>query len=247
MTNPDWNQFAKLGVLQAVIDPLDTGGFKNRLIDRIQWICIKNRLCPPQQLLDFGCGSGRFAARLATLGVRYFGIDFSREMLRTACRTNLALGMKFVQFDGQKLPFASAAFDVCLTTGVLQYLINGPDISKILAELRRVLRPGGRLILIEQASLSNQSSGTVSRAATALDYCSALSPFFELKSVQRIRSCQFSSLSSFSMRLARFSPWGYRWFLGPLAKMEIRRAQRATDSYFLGIQYYDIMIEALTY
>lgn len=81
MVDPDWDKFSKLGMLQAVIDPNDCRGFKNQLIDHIHWISLQKFLIESKRLLDFGCGTGRFAARIRNLQIEYIGIDSSSGMI----------------------------------------------------------------------------------------------------------------------------------------------------------------------
>jgi SAM-dependent methyltransferase len=95
-------------------------------------------------VLDFGCGAGRFAGRLHGKGFRVAAVDVSFEMLR------LARGLvTLAQIPpGGELPFARGAFDVLWACLVLQHI---PDsaLPSVVGELRRVLRPGGVVLLCE--------------------------------------------------------------------------------------------------
>src|ERR1700737_3616962 len=86
MSNPDdWDSYAELGALRAVIDPNDSQGFKNQLIDQIQWSLLRRKLAGSKRILDFGCGTGRFAFRIHRfIGAAYAGIDRSTTMIRVA-------------------------------------------------------------------------------------------------------------------------------------------------------------------
>lgn len=207
MTDPDWENYAKLGMLRAVIDPNDKEDFKNRLIDRIHWNIIESRLKGSNRLLDFGCGTGRFASRIKNMGIDYTGIDSSANMIKMAREQNKTSWFNFIHFDGFKIPFPDECFDTCVTCYVLQYIINGPDMDRILSEIWRVLALGARLIMIEQASLSNQTSGTVTRLSTEAHYITALSKKFSVKTFQRVRSSKFSGLTIKCLRLANYLPW----------------------------------------
>jgi SAM-dependent methyltransferase len=95
-------------------------------------------------VLDAGCGSGLLAAALLAKGAVVTGFDASPAMLRLA-RQNLGAGADLRVADlGRPLPFADGAFDDVVVSLVLHYL---RDWTAPLAELRRVLKPGGRLIL----------------------------------------------------------------------------------------------------
>ncbi|MFN9279893.1 MAG: methyltransferase domain-containing protein, partial [Betaproteobacteria bacterium] len=82
MAEVDWDERARQGVgLQSVIDPGDRNGLKNGLIDRIQWLHVGPWAATRRRVLDFGCGVGRFAGRIAALGVEYVGTDSAVAMI----------------------------------------------------------------------------------------------------------------------------------------------------------------------
>ena len=96
-----------------------------------------------RRILDAGCGSGPLSAALRDRGAVVTGIDASAEMLALARRR---LGDDITLHVGDlrgRLPFDDGAFDDVIASLVLHYL---QDWGPTLAELRRVLRPGGRLI-----------------------------------------------------------------------------------------------------
>jgi SAM-dependent methyltransferase len=95
------------------------------------------------RVLDAGCGSGPLYAALRDRGAVVSGIDASARMLGLA-RRRLGGDADLHQVDlRDRLPFDDGAFDVVVSSLVLHYL---EDWNPTLAELRRVLRPGGRLI-----------------------------------------------------------------------------------------------------
>ncbi|MFF4425085.1 class I SAM-dependent methyltransferase [Streptomyces sp. NPDC001549] len=96
-----------------------------------------------RRILDAGCGSGPLTAALRDRGAVVTGIDASAGMLALA-RRRLGEGVALHVADlRDRLPFADGAFDDVIASLVLHYL---EDWGPALAELRRVLRPGGRLI-----------------------------------------------------------------------------------------------------
>jgi demethylmenaquinone methyltransferase / 2-methoxy-6-polyprenyl-1,4-benzoquinol methylase len=99
---------------------------------------------PGDRVLDAACGTGDLAVLAARAGGRVTGLDFSEAMLARARRK--APELEWVQGDLLSLPFADASFDAA-TVGF--GVRNVADLSRALSELRRVLRPGGRLGILE--------------------------------------------------------------------------------------------------
>jgi SAM-dependent methyltransferase len=105
--------------------------------------------CPQGgDLLDVPCGFARHTVPLARAGFHAVGVDRSEVLLAEARRR--AAGErwpKLVQGDYRKLPFADDSFDAALNLFTsLGYLGDEGD-TQVLAEIRRVLRPGGRLVI----------------------------------------------------------------------------------------------------
>ncbi|MER6046405.1 class I SAM-dependent methyltransferase [Streptomyces sp. NPDC001793] len=96
-----------------------------------------------RRILDAGCGSGPLFAALRDRGALVTGIDSSAEMVELARRRLGADAALHVADLSNPLPFTNGAFDAVLASLVLHYL---EDWGPTLAEMRRVLRPGGRLI-----------------------------------------------------------------------------------------------------
>ena len=94
------------------------------------------------RVLDFGCGSGDITRALAVDGLAMTGIDLSPAMIAMARQQPGAEGIDWTvaQPGNVTLPFADAAFDGALASSVLEY---HPDPAAQLAEIARVLKPGG--------------------------------------------------------------------------------------------------------
>ncbi len=97
----------------------------------------------PGDALDAGMGPGRLAAELAARGWSVSGVDASSEMVEAARRRLPALSHSLVVAEIERLPFQDASFDLVVATGVLEYA----DVERALADLARVLRPGGRAVV----------------------------------------------------------------------------------------------------
>jgi ubiquinone/menaquinone biosynthesis C-methylase UbiE len=105
--------------------------------------------CPEDgELLDVPCGFGRHAVPLARAGFRITGIDRSEALLAEARRrAGGERWPKLVRSDYRELPFRDASFDAALNLfSSLGYLGDEED-TKALAEIGRVLRAGGRLVI----------------------------------------------------------------------------------------------------
>jgi demethylmenaquinone methyltransferase/2-methoxy-6-polyprenyl-1,4-benzoquinol methylase len=99
---------------------------------------------PGDEVLDACCGTGDLAIADARAGGRVTGLDFSERMLERARRK--APELTWVSGDVLALPFDDASFDSA-TVGF--GVRNVEDLARALAELRRVLRPAGRLAILE--------------------------------------------------------------------------------------------------
>jgi ubiquinone/menaquinone biosynthesis C-methylase UbiE len=111
------------------------------------------RTAPGADVLDVGCGFGR---TIVALGrelpqARLTGADLSAPVLRLAHLRALEQGVtaRFVQADATSLtPFADASFDV-VTATMLLHELPPPQVRELLRAVRRVLRPGGRLVVLD--------------------------------------------------------------------------------------------------
>jgi SAM-dependent methyltransferase len=95
-----------------------------------------------QRVLDVGCGEGRFSRLLAARGAHVTGLDPTLDLVDRA-RTLDPTG-EYVQGVAEDLPFQENAFDLVCCYVVL---IDVPDYRKAIAEMARVTRPGGRILV----------------------------------------------------------------------------------------------------
>jgi malonyl-CoA O-methyltransferase len=94
-----------------------------------------------QHFLDLGCGTGYVAQRLIERGAKVTCVDLSQAMLDQASKRLSSPKVRFVQADAESLPFGNACFDGVVSSLALQWC---SDLSKPLAEMKRILKPGGR-------------------------------------------------------------------------------------------------------
>jgi len=112
---------------------------------------IARAYAPPAAILDVGCGTGEFTARIARLfpAARTIGVDIVDAHLERARERCKAFGdrVTFQHADAFELPFADGTFDLVACRHMLQAI---PDAPRVLAQLVRVLKPGGRLHVIAE-------------------------------------------------------------------------------------------------
>jgi len=98
-------------------------------------------------IADLGCGTGRFACDLARHVGKVVGVDNSPAMLKAAqTRAKNLPRVQLIRADLQSLPMASHTFDACMLLLVLTYL---PDPSSALREAARILKPAGKMIIVD--------------------------------------------------------------------------------------------------
>jgi 2-polyprenyl-6-hydroxyphenyl methylase/3-demethylubiquinone-9 3-methyltransferase len=116
------------------------------------------------EILDLGCGKGRFARSLQAEGVNVAGVDLSVAMLAEAT------GIDRVRASARRLPFRPSAFDAAIAIEVFEHLPWTLRRSA-LAEARRVLRPGGVIVIVDKniASLNVHRPWLPSFAVKRLD------------------------------------------------------------------------------
>lgn len=120
----------------------DTGRDKgyHALIDELEAGLVRGYLDETSSVLEVGCGTGLILSRLEGARRRVIGVDLSRAMLRRARERSHHLA----QADAISLPFEDESFDVVCSFKVLAHV---PMISEALAELSRVVKRGGFLIV----------------------------------------------------------------------------------------------------
>jgi demethylmenaquinone methyltransferase/2-methoxy-6-polyprenyl-1,4-benzoquinol methylase len=112
------------------------------------------RRLPRGAILDLACGTGELALAIAKKeGVQVTGLDLSEGMLEVARRRTAGHGITLIHGDAQRLPLPEASFDA---TTIAFGIRNVPDVPAALAEMHRVLRPGGRALILEFSLPTNR-------------------------------------------------------------------------------------------
>jgi len=124
----------------GLLDPAVRAAWRDMLVARLP--------PAPAVVTDLGCGTGTLAVLLAQTGHRVRGLDLSKKMVAAAAAKARAADVRaeFARGDASAPPYAPASADVVLARHVLWAL---PDPAAALARWVALLRPGGRLVLIE--------------------------------------------------------------------------------------------------
>lgn len=107
------------------------------------------------RLLDMGCGTGELAANFIKAGYDYYGVDILPERIEYARKT-YPKGT-FHVMDAGRLEYADGYFDQILITGVLHHL-SDDQVRSVAHEMRRVLKPEGRALVMEDIALPLRGS-----------------------------------------------------------------------------------------
>ena len=101
---------------------------------------------PGDRVLDLAAGTGVSTVELIHAGADAVACDFSLGMLRAGRASKRRRGLSFVAGDAMRLPFRDASFDAVTISFGLRNIV---DVGAALAEMARVVRPGGRLVVCE--------------------------------------------------------------------------------------------------
>lgn len=135
---------------------------------------------PGERVLEVGVGTG-LSLPMYPPFVRITGIDISREMLRKArervARQGLANVRGLVEMDAERMSFGDASFDRVAAMYVVS-VVQHPE--RVMAELRRVCRPGGEILVVNHVRSSNPLLGAVEKGLAPLSSKLGWHPDFEL-------------------------------------------------------------------
>ncbi|HWF75528.1 MAG TPA: class I SAM-dependent methyltransferase, partial [Solirubrobacteraceae bacterium] len=104
---------------------------------------LGSSIAPGERALDLGSGAGEFTAMLAGAGADVIGAEVAEAAIARARAAHPELAFRLVPLDGP-LPFDDSSFELVWASEVIEHVA---DTARWLSEVRRVLRPGGRLLL----------------------------------------------------------------------------------------------------
>jgi ubiquinone/menaquinone biosynthesis C-methylase UbiE len=124
-----------------------------RLIKQYEGELILEMVRPgrDERILDVGCGTGVFTQDMIAAGSRVVGLDFSLPMLQWAGRKFTGQPFTMIQGDMSVLPFSDNQFDKVVSVTAIEFVEDGKG---AVAELFRVARPGGTIVVASLNSLS---------------------------------------------------------------------------------------------
>lgn len=154
---------------------------------------VRPYIAPADRVLDLGCGAGGFLQLMAPLAREAIGADLSPGFVEAARAMVAERGFGNVRVElveAGRLPFADGSIDVAVLVDVIHHL---EDVPSTLAELRRVLRPGGKLLVFEPNKrnpllwllcLLDRNEWGLLRLGTRAAYRRLLQPVFHVEAAE---------------------------------------------------------------
>ena len=164
-----YRQRASLDPLRAVLDPRDPDNRRNEYLDAVERIHIARLLRPGGwgTAVELGCGVGRLLPLLATGAERVIGLDASADLLRAARTRGMPPAVRLLRGDLREVPLAPGCAGFLLTCQSLIHVVEDQDFALVAAEVRRLVRAGGRAVMMEHlapGAASERREGIVYRS-----------------------------------------------------------------------------------
>ncbi len=150
----------------------DFGHSIRNAAERAAWDRILDLILPAAdalEALDIGCGTGFLSLELAFRGHRVTGVDFAPSMIAQAQKkaAERQAAIRYEEADAEQLPFTAASFDIAVSRHLLWTLPHPDD---AMDEWIRVLRPGGRLIVVDSQADVSASPEPLDNARRSPEY-----------------------------------------------------------------------------
>lgn len=134
---------------QRAVKTWDAGDFPHvaKLIASAGELCVERaKLGPDDRVIDVACGSGNATIPAARTGATVIGLDITPSLLEAGKREAAEAGVEieWVEGDAENLPYGDDSFDAVISVFGVMF---APDHRKAAAEVARVLKPGGRMVL----------------------------------------------------------------------------------------------------
>jgi ubiquinone/menaquinone biosynthesis C-methylase UbiE len=200
----------------------DSPSGRRRAARRSEIFAREGGLGPGQRALEVGCGTGIFLEAASTTGASIVALDLSSDLLAQA-RTRVAAAdkVRLSLGNAEQMPYRSASFDAVYGSSILHHL----NIDAALAEVHRVLRPGGRMVFTEPNILNPQVAIMFHLGLTKKYF--GVSPdemaFTRFRAAQALRDAGFADI--------RVKPFDFLHPATPVRMMEgVARAGRALEA-----------------
>jgi len=156
MSRPLYHIFTRIPDCYDLINRVITFGMDVGWRQQAALVCLQDR---PGRILDLCCGTGDLSvtiARLADYRPEITGVDYSQPMLEIATAKAGALNqgsnIRFINADVDRLPFSDGYFDcIGISFAFRNLTYRNPNTQSYLDEILRVLRPGGRFVIVESS------------------------------------------------------------------------------------------------
>ena len=149
----------------------DAGLLAEATEELVDWLHREGHAVPTSDVLDLGCGIGRVAASLAPRVRSVLGLDVSSGMIAEARRRHDAPNLRFAVTDGSPpTDLAAASLDLAVAVDSMPYLVQADIADGHVAALRRSLRPGGRLVVLNLSYRADPARDEADAAGWAARY-----------------------------------------------------------------------------